>query len=227
METWKNSPLEAQVLGEPTANTRLMAELQRFTDPNPIQRGARTNLLRKYIFFSVWLHQLSLLLGYAEAELLHWIKINVVTNNRGSLSWDCSVEELPLNIQEIIESIIIHLWGLTMVYRIATLLLFHNILELLWTRYKLKGQLRGSALIPSFLVFGTNASEQHILWRAFTSFSKSLGVIQKQCSEVVLCVHPLVILNHGAEIVEDYLKLGRKAEISPIESQQVLWESDE
>lgn len=51
---------------------------------------------------------------------------------------------------------------------------------------------------------------------------KSLGVTQKQCSEAALCVHPLVILNHGTEIVEDHLKLGRKEEISPIKFQQVL-----
>lgn len=55
----------------------------------------------------------------------------------------------------------------------------------------------------------------------FTCLSKNLGVIQKQCSEVALCVHPLVIIDPGAEIVEDYLKLGIKAEISPIKFQQV------
>lgn len=113
------------------------------------------------------------------------------------------------------------------VFCTATLLLFYNILELSWTHHKRQGQLGGSALIPSFLVCGTNAGEQHFLWRAFTRLSKSLGVIQKQCSEVALCVHPLVILNPGAEIVEDYLKLGRKTEISPIKFQQVLGKSDE
>lgn len=50
----------------------------------------------------------------------------------------------------------------------------------------------------------------------------SLSVIRKQGSAVALCVHPLIILEAGAEIVEDYLKLGRKAEISLVEFQQVL-----
>lgn len=72
-------------------------------------------------FFAVWLHQLSSLLGYADAELLHWIKINVITSNRGSLAWHCSVEEQFLNIQKIIYSITIHLWEFTMVYTIAML----------------------------------------------------------------------------------------------------------
>lgn len=209
-----------------------MAELQRFADLNPIQRDARTKLLRKYIFFSVWLHQLSSLLGYAEAEPLHWIKIDVVTSNRGSLSWDCSVEELSLSTQKTIHSITIHLWEFTMVYVIGmfsmvTLSLFYNILEFSWTHHNPKGQVRGSALIPSSLVFGTNAGEQHFLWRAFTCLSKNLGVIRKQSSEAAPRVHPLVILNAGVEIVEDYLKLGRKAEIPPIRFQQALWKSDE
>lgn len=218
-------------LGEPTANTRPMAELQRFTDLI-LFRDMLELTCSESTFFSVRLHQLSLLLGYAKAELLHWNKINVVTSNGGSLLWDCSVEELSLNIEKIIHSITIHLCELTMVYRIAmfstaTLLLFYNIIELSWTRHKLKGQQRGSALIPSFLVFGTNSGQQHFLWRAFLCLSKSLGVIQKQCSEDALCVHPPVILSHGAEIVEDDLELGRKAEISSIEFQQVVWKSDE
>lgn len=154
-------------------------------------------------FFAVWLHQLRSLLGYADAELLHWIKINVITSNRGSLAWDCSVEEQSSNIQKIIYSITIHLWEFAMVST-ATLLLFYNILELSGTHHKQKRKSRGSALIPQFLVFDTKSSEQHFLWRTFTCLSKSLGVMQ--CSQVAICVHPLEILNPVAEIVEDYLK---------------------
>lgn len=49
-----------------------------------------------------------------------------------------------------------------------------------------------------------------------------LSVIRKQSSAVALCVHPFIILEAGTETVEDYLKLGRKAEISLVNFQQVL-----
>ena len=55
-------------------------------------------------------------------------------------------------------------------------------------------------------------------------------IVQVSSGDKVLQLHPvciLIILEAGAEIVEDYLKLGRKAENSLVKFQQVLWKSDE
>lgn len=106
-------------------------------------------------------------------KLLHWFKVNVVTSNRGSLSWDCSVEKLSLNIQKIIHSITIHLWEFTTVYRIAMfrtapLLLLYNILDLY--RDLSQTQRTTERISTDSIILGvcTKAAEQHFLWRAFT-----------------------------------------------------------